>query len=146
MTIAPWVLPSILSVFLWGISMFLPSLAIKRLPPFHMTIYSYSFFLLGSIILQGFYEFHVGFDMRGSALAAAVGIVGGIAQILYNVSLKSSSMTYSVVVTSLYPVVATLLAYFILGEDLTLRQTAGIILVILSLILMVKASDSKIKN
>lgn len=146
MTIAPWLVPTLASVFLWGISMFLPSLAIRKLPPFHLTIYSYSFFLAGSIILQGFYGFHVGFEPKGAALAASVGFLGGIAQILYNVSLKSSTMTYSVVITSLYPVVATILAYFILDEALTLRQTAGIILGILSLILMVKASDHKNKD
>jgi drug/metabolite transporter (DMT)-like permease len=48
-----------------------------------------------------------------------------------------------VVITSLYPAVATLLAYLILGEALTVRQVAGIILGIFSLILMVKASDQK---
>ncbi len=143
MTIAPWLLSSVLSVIFWGVSMFLPKLAVSRLPPFHMTIYSYSFFLFGSIVLQGFYGFHIGFDWRGMALAMSVGVIGGIAQILYNVSLVTSSMTYSVVITSLYPAVATLLAYFTLGEAITLRQTAGIILGILSLILMVKASDKK---
>ncbi len=143
MTSAAWFLPSILAVILWGVSMFLPKLAVRRLPPFHMTIYSYSFFLLGSIALQAFYGFQIGFDLRGAALAMSVGIIGGIAQILYNVSLRVSSMTYSVVITSLYPAVATLLAFFILNEALTVRQIAGIVLGILSLILMVKASDKK---
>jgi drug/metabolite transporter (DMT)-like permease len=92
-------------------------------------------------VLQGFYGFHIDFDMRGALLAMSVGVIGGVAQILYNVSLRTSSMTYSVVITSLYPAVATLLAFFVLGEALTLRQTAGIILGIFSLILMVKASD-----
>ena len=143
MTIAPWLLPSILAVVLWGMSMFLPKLAIRTLPPFHLTIYSYSFFLFGSIVMQGFYGFHVDFNLRGALLATSVGVIGGIAQVLYNLSLSASSMTYSVVITSLYPAVATLLAFSILGESLNLRQTAGIILGILSLILMVKASDDK---
>ena len=146
MLTAPWLLPSVLAVILWGISMFLPKLAIRGLPPFHMTIYSYSFFLLGSIALQGFYGFQIDFNPRGVLLAMAVGVVGGIAQILYNVSLRTSTMTYSVVITSLYPAVSTLLAFFVLGEALTLRQTAGIVLGIFSLILMVKASDHKTES
>lgn len=146
MSSAPWLLTSILAVVFWGVSMFLPKVAVGRLPPFHMTIYSYSFFLVGCIALQGFYGFHVDFDLQGALLAMSVGVIGGVAQILYNMSLVTSTMTYSVVITSLYPAVATLLAYFILGEALTLRQTAGIILGILSLILMVKASDSKVAS
>lgn len=137
----PWLLPSILAVILWGVSMFLPKLAIRSLPPFHLTIYSYSFFLIGAIVMQAFYGFEIGFDARGTLLAASVGVLGGIAQILYNVSLKTSSMTYSVVVTSLYPVVATVLAYVFLHEELTLRQTAGIVLGTFALLLMVMARD-----
>jgi drug/metabolite transporter (DMT)-like permease len=143
MMIAPWLPPSILAVLLWGVSMFLPKLAIRGLPPVHMTIYFSSFFMAGAIVLQGFYGFHVDFDVRGVLLAMTVGVLGGIAQILYNRSLRTSSVTYSVVITSLYPAVATLLAFLILHEALTLRQTAGIILGVFSLILMVKASDRK---
>lgn len=143
MLIVPWLLPSILAVILWGVSMFLPKLAIRRLPPSDMTIYSYSFFLLWSIILQGFYGFHIDWNLRSSLLAMMVGVIGGIAQVLYNISLSASSMTYSVVVTSLYPVPATLLAFSILGEDLTARQIAGLVLGTASLILMVKASDKQ---
>jgi transporter family protein len=123
--------------------MFLPSLAIKKLPPVYMTIYSYSFFLFGATVLQGFYGFHIGFDWKGALLAMSVGVVGGLAQILYNISLRTSTMTYSVVITSLYPAVSTLLAFILLGEALTLRQAAGIILGIFSLILMVRSSDKK---
>ena len=126
--------------------MFLPKLAIQRLPPFHMTIYSYSIFMFGAIVLQAFYGFHIDFDARGVMLAVAVGMIGGISQIIYNTSLRNNSMTYSVVITSLYPVVATVLAFVFLHEALTLRQAAGIILGICSLILMVKASDQKTES
>ena len=146
MALAPWLFPSIVAVILWGVSMFTPKLALRSLPPFHLTIYSYSFFMLGSLVLQGFYGFHIDFDPKGVLLALAVGVIGGISQIIYTTSLRNSSMTYSVVITSLYPGVATLLAFFILGETLTLRQVAGIILGIFSLVLMVKARDHKTES
>src|SRR4051812_4730028 len=103
MQVVPWLLPSILSVLLWGVSMFLPKLAIRRLPPSDMTIYSYSFFLLWSVVLQGFYGFHIDWNLRSAILAMIVGVIGGIAQVLYNISLSTSSMTYSVVITAIYP-------------------------------------------
>ena len=146
MASAPWLFPSIAAVILWGVSMFTPKLALRTLPPFHLTIYSYSIFMLGAVVLQAFYGFHIDFDPRGVLLAVAVGVIGGISQITYTTSLRTNSMTYSVVITSLYPVVATLLAYFFLGEALTLRQIAGIILGIFSLILMVRSSDHKTES
>jgi drug/metabolite transporter (DMT)-like permease len=108
-----------------------------------MTIYSYSFFLVGSIILQGFYGFQIDWNLRSAILAMMVGVIGGIAQVLYNISLQTSSVTYAVVITAIYPAVATLLAFSILGEELTARQIAGLILGFASLILMVKASDKQ---
>lgn len=143
MTLEPWLLPTLMSVVLWGVSMFLPGIVIKRLPPFHMTVYSYAFFMIGSLVMQAFYGFNIAFEPRGVLLALAVGVVGGFAQILYNLSLRTSTLTYSVVLTSLYPVVATLLAFFILHETLTPRQIAGLALGIFSLILMVKTGDKK---
>ena len=97
-------------------------------------------------MLQAFYGFHIDFDPKGVLLAVGVGVIGGISQIIYTTSLRTNSMTYNVVITSLYPAVATLLAYFFLGEALTLRQIAGIILGICSLILMVRSSDHKTES
>ncbi len=139
----PWVYPSMLAVALWGVSAFLPKLALRQLPPLHMTVYSNCFFLLGCVALQAFYGFHVQFNAHGVLLAVLVGVTGTLAQILYYISLRTNSLTYNVVITSLYPVVATLLAYLFLGETLSARQAAGVALGILSLLLMVKARDRK---
>jgi transporter family protein len=141
MTGASWFLPAMVAVLLWGVSMFLPKLAIRTLPPFHLIIYHYSFFMAACVVMQFFYGFDLAADARGIGLSLAVGVVGGLAQVLYLIS-----MTYCVVLTSLYPVVATLLAFFFLHETLAPRQAAGIVLGIVSLILMVKASNGTVKT
>ncbi len=146
MTIVPWLLPSILSLVLWGGSIFLPKLAVRTLPPLHLTVYSAVFFALASLIMLAFYGFQVDFDPRGALLAITVGIVGTIAQVMFIIAIRYGSMTYGTVVTSLYPVLATLLAFFILGEKLSGRQAAGIVLGICSLILIVVAGDDKSKE
>ncbi|MBU6474603.1 MAG: DMT family transporter [Alphaproteobacteria bacterium] len=139
----PWGYPSMLAVVLWGVSAFLPKLALRQLPPLHMTVYSNCFFLLGCVALQAFYGFHVEFNARGVMLAGLVGVSGGTAQLFYNLSLRNNSLTYNVVIASLYPVVATLMAYLFLGETLGARQAAGVALGIVSLLMMVKTSDRK---
>jgi len=143
MSSAPWLLPAILAAVLWGVSVFTPKLAIRRLPPYHMVVYSYGAFLVGAILLQGFYGFHIDYDPKSVLLSLAIGAIGGISQMLFTKSLSVNTLTYSVVITSLYPAVATFLAFIILHEALTLRQAAGIALGICSLILTVKTRDRK---
>ena len=145
MAITPWLLPSMLAVVLWGGSMFLPKLAVRTLPPLHLTVYSAVSFSLAALVMLAFYGFHIDFNPQGVLLAVAVGFLGTIAQILFIVAIRYGSMTYGTVVTSLYPVVATLLAFFVLDEKLTVRQGAGIALGICSLILIVAAGDDKAK-
>lgn len=146
MTSAPWLLPAILAAILWGISVFTPKLALRSLPPLQMTLYSYTVFMLGAVVLQGFYDFHIDYDPRSVVLSVSVGVIGAVSQMIYTRSLKNNSVTYSVVITSLYPAVTTVLAFLLLHESLTLRQSAGIALGVCSLILTVKTGDRKTQN
>jgi drug/metabolite transporter (DMT)-like permease len=146
MSTAPWLLLSLVSVVLWGGSMFLPKLAVRTLPPLHLTVYSTIFFSLAALLMMAFHGFELDFNPQGVLLAVTVGVLGTIAQILFVLAIRYGSMTYGTVITSLYPVVATLLAFFVLHEELTMRQAAGIVLGICSLILIVAAGDDKAKE
>ena len=132
-----------LAVILWGMSMFLPKLAVKTLPPLSMIVYFSVFFLVAAVVMQAFFGFKIDFDIRGILIALGVGISGTIAQLLYIFSIRNGPMSQGMVITSLYPGVSTLLAFFILHEKLSVQQGAGIVLGICSLILMVVACDDK---
>ena len=146
MTIAPWFLPSILVFVLWGVQIFLPKLAIKTLPPLHWIVYNSCFFFLWVVGMLTFRGTVLEFDPMGFFIAVSAGFLSTLGTILYLFSIRYSSMIYGVIVTSLYPVVATMLAFFVLGEKLTLCQIAGIILGICSLVLMAVGSDDKAKE
>lgn len=143
MTIADWFLPSMLAAALWGVSMFLPKLAVKALPPLHLVFYATFFWLLASIVMMAFYGFELEYDAWGIFIAVAVGVIGTVAQLLYTFAISRHAMTYAIVITSLYPAVATGLAYFILDETVSLRQAAGILLGICAIVLMVGAHDDQ---
>ena len=127
--------------------MFLPKLAVRTLPPLHLIVYDSGFFFLGAVGVLVFRGYTLECDLMGIFLAVLSGILSTLGTLLYFFAIRYGSMIYGTVIASLYPVIATVLAFFVLGETLTLQQTAGIILGLCSIVLMVIAGDDdKIKE
>ena len=126
--------------------MFLPKLAVRSLPTLHLAIYANAAFFLGTLLVMAFQGFHLAFDLRGALFAMLAGIFGAVGQIFFIHALQHGPMTAGGLLATLYPMVAIVLAFFILGEQLTLLQTAGIVLGICSMILMVIAHDRSVKK
>jgi transporter family protein len=146
MAIAPWVLPALLSLMLWGVGTFLPKLAVRTLSPLHIGVYASLFFFIGAAAIAALHGFDIGSDPKGILLALLIGIFGTVGQIFYIFAISQGRMSGSAVVAALYPVVTALLAFLILGEKLASRQAAGILLGMCSLVLMVMAGDDAAKE
>lgn len=143
MQIEPWLPPSILSLALWGVSVFLPKLALARLGTMSLTFYHTVFFFFAALGVLLFYGTLPGFHPTGAALAFVMGIVGTLGQLCLIIALRNGMMTYAVLISSLYPVVTLLLARVFLGETLTTQQSLGVVLAVASLALLVMAQDEK---
>lgn len=141
MTIAIWFPPAILALLIWGVTAFLPKIALRALSPFQMIIYHSLFFLTGALCVQLFYG-RPEFQLPAVFFAMATGACGTFGQILYLTALKKGPVTYVSMISSLYPLVATLLAVTILHDPITLRQAAGVALGVAAIILLVR-SDGK---
>lgn len=142
MAIEVWFLPSVIALTIWGVTGFLSKLALKTLPPLHLLVYGALFFLTAAIFVQFFYgrpEFHP----TGVTLAICVGAAGSVGQLMFLLALRDGPLTYVAMISSLYPLIATVLAFVLLGEPLSMRQTAGIVLGIVSIILLVVARDKQ---
>jgi bacterial/archaeal transporter family protein len=140
MTIENWFPPAMVALFTWGLTAFLPKIVLRRLSPLHMIVYHSAFFLAGVTIVQLIYldfEFH----LRAVLFAMATGACGTFGQMLYLQALKRGPLTYVSMISSLYPLVATVLAFVILRDPVTLRQGCGVLLGIASIILLVRAND-----
>lgn len=146
MTIPVWFLPTITALFMWGLTTFLPKLAVRTLPPLHLAVYSSFFSLATVIVVMAFYGFQIDFQWQGVWLSVLIGILGKAGFLMFLFAIRSNSMTPATVVTSLYPVVAVALSFFILHERLTERQMAGVALGICSIVLMVVARDDRLKK
>lgn len=142
MTIEVWLLPSILALLVWGVTGFLNKIALRGLPPLHLLVYSAGFFLVNAVLVQLFHD-GLEFNQTAALLAVAVGAAGSVGQLLFLMALRDGPLTYVSMISSLYPLVATLLAFFILAEPISLRQAAGIALGIASIVLLVVARDKQ---
>lgn len=142
MVIQIWLLPSILALLVWGVTGFLSKIALRGLPPLHLLVYGSLFFLLSAVVVQLFYG-GLEFDRRGALLAVCVGAAGSFGQLLFLIALRDGPLTYVSMISSLYPLVATVLALLILSEPISPRQGAGISLGIASIVLLVVARDKQ---
>jgi drug/metabolite transporter (DMT)-like permease len=141
MTILPiWFPPAMIALAIWGITAFLPKIALRALAPFPMIVYSSFFFLIGAGIMQLIFGMPE-FDLTGIYYALATGACGTFGQILYLYALKRGPVTYVSMISSLYPLVATMLAVTLLNDHVTVRQGFGVALGIASIILLVRADD-----
>jgi len=83
------------------------------------------------------------FNRTGVLLAICIGAAGSFGQLLFLVALRDGPLTYVSMISSLYPLVATVLAVLVLSEPISPRQAAGIALGIASIILLVVARDKQ---
>jgi bacterial/archaeal transporter family protein len=81
------------------------------------------------------------FELVPVLYAMATGACGTFGQLLYLTALRRGPLTYVSMISSLYPLVATLLAFFILHDPISARQAAGVGLGILSIVILVRAND-----
>jgi transporter family protein len=130
-----WLLPALLSLFVCGVAVFLPKLAVGRLAPLHLIIYHTAFFFLAAVVLLVFYGFTLGRDAGGIALAVAVGAIGTVGQLSFFFALRNGPVTPVLVISSLYPLVSTAAAMMFLGETLSARQWCGVALGIGAIVL-----------
>ena len=142
MVIEVWLLPSILALLVWGVTGFLSKIALRGLPPLHLLVYGSVFFLLSAVLVQLFYG-GLEFNRTGVLLAICIGAAGSFGQLLFLVALRDGPLTYVSMISSLYPLVATVLAVLVLSEPISPRQAAGIALGIASIILLVVARDKQ---
>jgi transporter family protein len=140
MTIEIWFAPAMLALVIWGVTAFLPKIVLRMLSPLHMLVIHSMFFLSGALIAQLFFGWP---ECVFPAVYFAVftGACGTFGQLLYLVALRRGPVTQVSMISSLYPLVATMLALTLLHDHISLRQGLGVALGITAIVLLVKADD-----
>jgi bacterial/archaeal transporter family protein len=74
-------------------------------------------------------------DIRGVVFAILTGVAGTVATLCYLIAVSKGSSAIVIPLTSLYPVITVLLAFFVLKEPITVRHLFGIGLAIAALMI-----------
>ena len=130
------------ALVIWGVTAFVPKIALRSLSPLQMIVYHSVFFFLGAMLAQLVFG-KPEFELPGVYYAMATGACGTLGQIFYLTALKRGPVTYVSMISSLYPLIATVMAFTLLHDPISPRQAFGVALGIGSIILLVKADDNK---
>lgn len=135
-----WLIASLLVIFIWGIW----GLMLKYAGLYMEWYYVYLGSAVGAFIIYASFiatltltgKLSVPLQVKPLTIAAAGGLLGALGGIFMVIALKTGEASIVVPLTALYPLVTTLASYAILGEPLTTRKIAGLVLAIIAVILL----------
>jgi transporter family protein len=131
-----WLIPALGAFFGWGVTVFLPKFMLRSLPPLDLIVYGCVFFFLAALPLRLFMP-PLQVDGYGIFYAAMAGISGTGGQLLYYFALRRGPLNIVSMVTALYPVLAAIIAFAFLGEDLTVYRGIGVAVGMAAMIVLV---------
>jgi bacterial/archaeal transporter family protein len=135
MIVASWLLHALFSLFLFGFWGFFSKLATNYISPKSALIYDIIGVICVGLVFISVNHLEWRGDIRGILYAVLTGVAGTLATLFYLVAVSKGSSSIVLPLTSLYPAITVVLAFFILKEPMTLRHSIGIILAILAIIL-----------
>lgn len=131
-----WFFPACLAFLSWGIWAFLPKLTVRFIDPRSAIIFAALGGVLVAITALITLDFKIQTDPRGIGLAVLSGVLGVGGGLAYLFAMRQGPVTIIATVTALYPVLAILLAQFVLGEVVSLKQWLGVALGLVAIALI----------
>ncbi len=132
-----WLLYSLITLISWGLWAFFLKLGSDRLKWFEVYVLSSLSTLIMSAYLIFKYRRIVSDSFTGNITAILAGLFGVVGYIFMIKALNSGGSTSAVVVlTSLYPLITTILAFVFIGEVITVKKLLGICFALMALYLL----------
>jgi transporter family protein len=100
-----------------------------------LVFYSASGFI-SSLILVRFFDFTFQTDPKGIALACTTGVTAAAGSLFFLIAVSKGNVSSVVAVASLYPIILVFLSYVFLGETIGLRQSIGMVLAIVAVLII----------
>ncbi len=130
-----WLLPALISLFIYGLWGFFPKLAVAHIQPTSALIYEIAGAMLvglGSLFLIGFEpETHP----KGILFAMLTGIAGMLGTLFYFAAASRGRISVVVSMTALYPLITIVLAAVFLREPITVKQLFGMLFALIAIVL-----------
>jgi transporter family protein len=131
-----WLLPALGTFFFWGFWAFLPKVTERYVGLTSSLVYQvFGSILVGVgvlVVSKSGLEFHP----LGLSLGVLTGVLGYLGLFSFLQAVSRGPISLAVPITALYPVLAVILARFILQETITPKQGLGIALSLIAIILI----------
>jgi transporter family protein len=130
-----WLLPTLGTIFFWGIWGFLPKIVVKHISPNSAIVYeTFSSFLVSFIVFLSLgYNFQN--DYKGVFFAVLTGLFGAAGAFCFLKAVSCGSVMIIAPLSALYPIVSCILAVVLLHETLTIKQCIAVLFSLLSIFL-----------
>ncbi|WED42489.1 EamA family transporter [Legionella cardiaca] len=135
MNFSSWYYPSLVALFLYGAWGYWGTRASSFINPLSITFYSSLGVLIAGILALILLNFRLELSPRGSAYGFLNGLANGIACIFFIIALRKGPAMPVVLITSMYPLVTLILCMVFLKQEITFKQTLGMIFAVIALIL-----------
>ncbi|MFN3395527.1 MAG: EamA family transporter [Thermodesulfovibrionales bacterium] len=135
---AEWFVFSFIAFLLWGIWGFFSKIANAYMSPSSVYLYG----SIGALLVTIFAVLVLGFKLEAQAVgimySLLAGISGGAGVVFFYFAMREGKASIVVTLTALYPLVTLVLSCIILKEHITIKQTIGIFLAIIAMVLLSK--------
>jgi transporter family protein len=132
-----WLGYSILTVLLWGAWGIESKMIVDRTNPFTgQVLFTYGLIVPAIIALASKRRFEGQNVRRGLIYAFLTGLLGGLGNIAFYMALIKGRTSVVAPLTSLFPLVTVLLAFFTLKERVSPKQVIGLVLAIVAICLL----------
>jgi len=133
---AAWILPTVGAFIFWGIWAFIPKITVRYISPKSAMVFEVLGAMIFAVIVLATIRFHPDTHPRGILLALFTGILGFSGALCFLYAVSKGPVSLVATLSALYPVLAVILAMLFLHESITLKQGAGIILAVFSILLI----------
>jgi transporter family protein len=129
-------LPALAAMVLWGISCWLPKLAMQGMEPHSVIFYEALGNLIVVVPVLFFLKGKLEGGRAGISLTACSSCFSIVAIFCYFTALKLGTVAVVVTITALYPVIVLLLARIFLGEKMNIRQLSAVCMALVAVALL----------
>jgi transporter family protein len=127
-----WLRPSLFALFFWGLWGFLTKLGAEKVPWQTMMIYFAVCTLAGGLATG---PIKIKMD-TWHLIGLGAGVAGALGFIYFFLAIARGQASTVIPITSLYVAVASILAFILLSEPLTLKKSLGILFAVVAVVLL----------
>ena len=131
-----WLLPSLGALLLWGVSVFLPKIALQRISSENVLFYSSVGGMFIAVPILFFLRGRLEKDKKGITIAACSSGIGIFSSMLYYYVICLGPVATITTITAMYPVITLILARIFLKDKINRLQFLAICMAIASIALL----------